>query len=47
MIINIGNIIGAFITLVKTYDGFIIIVVAALILFFAIMIFDRRGNKRQ
>ena len=47
---NIGlfaNLISAFISVVKTYAGFGIIVLAALLVFAAVTVLDRRKNKRQ
>jgi hypothetical protein len=44
---SFASFISAFTTFIKTYAGFGIIVVAALILFIILMITDRRKDKHQ
>jgi hypothetical protein len=42
-LITFSSLIAAFVALVKTYAGFGIIVIAAFVLFFVVMIFDRHN----
>jgi hypothetical protein len=47
MNLPVANIIGAFITFIKTYAGFGIIVVAAFVIFAILMVSDHRTNKHK
>lgn len=47
IILPIANLVGAFITFIKTYAGFGIIVAAALVLFVILMVSDRLNKKRE